>query len=94
MAVTAAVLLLGEAAFALYSLLSPSSDPERGMANGFSCLAIVVFGGLGTLLVFGVRRGRRGIVRAVFAIAALPALAPIARFVYLGIRAVTGRAAP
>jgi hypothetical protein len=70
-------------AFALDALLSPSDDPQRGMANGFSCLAIVVFVLLEALLWFGVSRGRRGIVRGVFAIVALPGLALVARLVYL-----------
>jgi hypothetical protein len=94
MAIVAALLLAGYMAFALYALFSPSDDPQRGMANGFSCLAIVIFVSLEALLWLGVSRGRRGIVRTVFAIAALPALALVARLVYLLVRLVRGGPGP
>jgi hypothetical protein len=90
MAIVAALLLAGYMAFALYALFSPSDDPQRGMANGFSCLTIVIFVSLEALLWFGVSRGRRWIVRTAFAIAALPALALVARLVYLLVHLVRG----
>ena len=35
MSVATVILLVGYLAVAVYALLSPSDDPQRGMANGF-----------------------------------------------------------
>jgi 4-amino-4-deoxy-L-arabinose transferase-like glycosyltransferase len=92
--ITAGLLLVGYLGFALFSLFSPSDDPQRGMAQGFTTLAALILVSLGALLWFGVSRRRRGIVRVIFAIALLPALSPIARLIYLLIRAATGSRDP
>lgn len=81
--ITAAVLLAGYLSFALYGLFSPSNDPQRGMANGFILFVVAILGSLGGLLWVGVRRGKRWLVRIVFAITVLPALSPVARLIYL-----------
>jgi len=83
MSIVAGLLLIGYLAFALYSLFSPSDDPQRGMANGFIILAALVLISLLGLLWFGVARERAWIVRLVFVIAILPGLSPIARLVYV-----------
>ena len=88
--VIAALLLAGYLALALYAAFSPSNDPQKGMATGFACFSAVVLASLGALLVWGVRRGRRGIVWFVLAVTLLPAASLVARLVHLLVRAVSG----
>jgi hypothetical protein len=83
MSILAAVLLGGYLAFAIYALLSPSDDPQRGMANGFITFVAVILISLLALLWYGVRRNRVWIVRIVFGIAVLPGLSPVARLIYV-----------
>ena len=83
MSIIAAVLLASYLSFALYGLFSPSNDPQRGMADGFILFVVAILASLGALLWLGVRRGRRWLVRIVFAITVLPALSPVARLIYL-----------
>ena len=81
--IIAAVLLGTYLLIALYALLSPSNDPQRGMANGFIMFLVVLLVTLGALLGYGVVRNKAWLVRIVFGIAILPALSPIARLIYL-----------
>ena len=83
MSIIAAVLLAGYSSLALYGLFSPSNDPQRGMADGFILFVVAILASLGALLWLGVRRGKRWLVRVVFAISVLPVLSPVARLIYV-----------
>src|SRR3954466_2952785 len=83
MSIVAATLLVCYVTLAVYALASPSDDPQRGMAIGFLMLVVFILLTLGGLLWLGVRRGRRWLVRTVFAITVLPGLSPVARVIYL-----------
>jgi hypothetical protein len=79
-------LLAGYFAIVAWAWSSPSTDPQRGMAEGF--LMMVTFGlvGLASLVVLGVRRQRRWMVWLVFSLCALPSLSLVARGIYLLVR--------
>jgi presenilin-like A22 family membrane protease len=83
MSIIAAVLLAAYSSFALYGLLSPSTDPQRGMADGFILFVVAILATLGALLWLAVRRGKKWLVRIIFAVTVLPALSPIARVIYV-----------
>ncbi len=83
MAVVSAILLAGYFAFVLYGLLSPSTDPQRAMAQGFLSFVAFILILLGVILWFGVAHDHPLLVRFVFGICILPALSPIARLIYL-----------
>jgi hypothetical protein len=84
--VVTSLLLAGYFALVLFGLFSPSSDPQRGMANGF--LMFVAFGlaGMAGLVWFGARSGRRHLVIGVLVICLLPTLSLVARVIYLANR--------
>jgi hypothetical protein len=80
---TAALLLGGYAVALVVALASPSSDPQRGMANGFLTMVLLLLAGLGALLRFGAVTRRRWLVWAVFLLSAYPAVMLVAQGVYL-----------
>jgi hypothetical protein len=82
----AAILLAGYFSVVTWALLSPSTDPQRGMANGFLMLVLVCLLGLAGLLWLGIRSRRRGLVWFVFGVCALPSFSFVARGVYLLVR--------
>lgn len=88
--VLSACMLMGYLGLVLWAWSSPSSDPQRGMANGFLMLVTIVVLGLGALLWRGAVGGRRKTVWTVFAICALPSLSLVARGVYLLVRWLRG----
>jgi hypothetical protein len=83
--VMAALLLAGYFGVS-WAWLSPSTDPQGGMANGFLMLVTVCLLGLAGLLWLGIRSQRRGLVWFVFGVCALPSLSLVARGVYLLVR--------
>jgi hypothetical protein len=84
--VLAACMLMGYLGLVLWAWSSPSSDPQRGMANGFLMLVTFVLLGLAALLWRGAARGASRTVWTVFAICALPSLSLVARGIYLLVR--------
>lgn len=83
MAMVSACLLGVYLALVFYGLFSPSTDPQRGMAQGFLTLMAVILLSLGATLWFGAARNHPLLVRLVFAITILPGLSPIARLIYV-----------
>ena len=85
-----AVLLAGYMGLVVWGLASPSSDPQRGMAQGF--LSMVAFGllCLAGLLWLGAAKGYPKLVWTVFGICMLPSLSLVARGIYLLVRAIRG----
>jgi hypothetical protein len=81
-----ATLLAGYFAVATWAWLSPSTDPQRGMAQGFLALFTLGLLGLAGLLWLGVRAQRAGLVWLVFGVCALPSLSFVARGIYLLVR--------
>lgn len=84
--VVTALLLAGYFCVVAWAWLSPSTDPQRGMAVGFLMLATLFLLGLAGLLWYAVRSGRPGLVWLVLAICALPSLSLVARGIYLVVR--------
>ena len=66
--------------------MSPSSDPQRGMAVGFLVPVTLILIGLAGLLWYGASHQRPGMVWTVFALCALPSLSLVARAIYLLVR--------
>jgi len=85
-----AVLLAGYLAVVVWGLASPSSDPQRGMAQGCLSMAAVALLGLAGLLWWGAARRHPKIVWTVFGICLLPSLSLLARGVYLLVRWIRG----
>lgn len=81
-----AVLLAGYLGLVVWAWLSPSTDPQRGMAEGFLMLFTLFLLGLVALLWHGAAHGRPRVVWAVFGICALPSLSLVARGIYLLVR--------
>jgi len=81
-----ALLLAGYLGVVGWAWLSPSTDPQGGMAVGFLMLATLFFLGLAGLLWYGAARQRAGCVWVVFGICALPSLSLVARAIYLLVR--------
>ena len=59
MAIVCALLLAGYFAVAVYAVLSPSNDPQRGMADGFITFVAFLVLCIGGVLWFGERRWPR-----------------------------------
>lgn len=85
-AILTAVLLAGYFAVIVWAWLSPSTDPQRGMAEGFLMLVTLGLLGLAGLLWLGVRTQRPALVWFVFGLCALPSLSLVARGIYLLVR--------
>lgn len=83
MSIASTVLLAGYFLFAVYSLFSPSDDPQQGMARGFIILVGLVLLSLGGALWFGVARNHPWVVRIVFAVSIFPALSQTAQEIFL-----------
>ena len=85
-----AVLLAGYLGVAVWGLASPSSDPQRGMAQGCLSLFAVLVLAMGGLLWLGAKRRQRWLVWTVFGICAAPSLSLLARGIYLLVRWIQG----
>lgn len=85
-----AVLLTGYLGLAVWGLASPSSDPQRGMAQGCLSLFAVCVLGLAGLLWLGAKRKYRWLVWTVFGVCAAPSLSLLARGIYLLVRWIQG----
>ena len=83
MGTVTAILLAGYFGAALYAGFSPSTDPQRGMAQGFIILVALVLSVLAAALYVGMTRRHRWLVRALFALAVFPALSLVAQGIYL-----------
>ena len=59
MAIVCALLLAGYFAVAVYAVLSPSNDPQRGMADGSITFVAFLVLCIGGVLWFGERRWPR-----------------------------------
>jgi uncharacterized membrane protein YqjE len=70
----------------IWAFMSPATDPQRGMAQGFITMVLVFLLGLGGLLWYGVQSHRSKLVWLVFGICALPSLSLVGRVVYLLVR--------
>jgi len=83
LAAISAALLAVYFAIGVYALVSPSSDPQGGMANGFIMFVEVILLSLGGLLWLAVARSRAWLIRTISVLAIYPALAEIAQELYL-----------
>jgi hypothetical protein len=83
MSIASAVFLVGYLGSALYAGVSPSNDPQRGMAQGFILFVMLVLLLAGGALWFAVTRNHPWLLRTVFALSAFPALSLIAQQIYL-----------
>jgi hypothetical protein len=86
MVIVTGVLLVIYGALLLYGLMSPSNDPQRGMAQGALSLFFVVILTLVVLLWFGARYRHPRLVYIIFGICVSPALSLPARGIYLIVR--------
>jgi hypothetical protein len=86
MSIASAVLLATYFGSAWYAGASPSSDPQRGMAQGFIIFVALLLLSVGGVLWFAVVRNHPWLLRIVFAFAALPALSFIAQQIFLLVR--------
>jgi hypothetical protein len=85
-AVLSAVILTGYFGIVTWAWLSPSNDPQRGMAEGFLMMVTVFLLCLAGLLWYGVHTHRPAPIWIVFAICALPSLSLVGRGIYLLVR--------
>lgn len=83
MSIATVILLVGYLAVAVYALLSPSDDPQRGMANGFIIFVALILLTFGAALWFGVARNHPWVIRSVFGVTVLPAISQVAQTIYL-----------
>jgi len=86
MVIVTSVLLVIHGPLLLYGLVSPSSDPQRGMAQGAPSLFLVIILALAVPLWFGTRHRHPRLVYVVFGICVSPALRLPARGIYLLVR--------
>jgi hypothetical protein len=82
------ILLSAYALAAILALASPSSDPQRGMAQGFLMMIVMFLLLLGGLLWLGTHPYRPFLVWTLFIVAAYPAVMLGAKRIYLLIRAI------
>jgi hypothetical protein len=85
-----ALLLAGYFGLVVWAWASPSTDPQRGMAEGFLGLVTALLLAFAGVLWIGVHYQRRWLVWVVFWMCAWPVLTPIARGIYLLVRWVRG----
>jgi hypothetical protein len=84
--VITALLLAGYLSVAAWAWMSPSIDPQGGMAVGFLMLVTLFLLGLAGLLWYGAVHRRPRVVWVVFGFCALPSLSLVARGIYLLVR--------
>jgi hypothetical protein len=84
-AITAALLAV-YLGITVWAFMSPATDPQRGMAQGFITMVLLFLLGLGGLVWYGVHSHRPRLVWLVFGICALPSLSLVGRVVYLLVR--------
>jgi hypothetical protein len=87
---TTGLLLAAYLGVIVWGLLSPSNDPQRGMAQGCLSLAALAVLSMAGLLWFGVARGHPRLVRALFWMCVFPAILLLAQGVFLLIRGLRG----
>ena len=80
------LLLAGYFGVVGWAWLSPSTDPQRGMAVGFLMMVTLFLLGLVGVLWYGVAQHRPRLVWVVFGLCALPSLSLVARGIYLLVR--------
>ena len=85
-----ALLLAAYFCVVVWAWASPSTDPQRGMAEGFLGLVTTLLLVLAGVLWVAVRTRRRWLVWVVFWMCAWPALTPFARGIYLLVRWARG----
>jgi high-affinity Fe2+/Pb2+ permease len=85
-----AVILAGYLGVVVWAWASPSTDPQRGMAEGFLMLVTLFLLLLAGLLWLGAARGHRKLVWTVFGICVFPSLSLVARGIYLLVRWIQG----
>lgn len=83
MSIATTLLLAAYFAVALYAGGSPSSDPQRGMAQGFIIFVAVLLVAVGGALWFAVVRNHPWLLRTIFALTVFPALSLMAQYIYL-----------
>ncbi|QOY89557.1 hypothetical protein [Paludibaculum fermentans] len=83
---TTLCLLAAYALGVLYGLVSPSSDPQRGMAQGFLIFMLLVVLGFAGLSWLGTHPYRPWLAWAVFVICVFPAVSLSAQGIYWVIR--------
>jgi len=83
MSIATVILLVGYFALAVHALMSPSDDPQRGMANGFIIFVALILLTFGAALWFGVVRNHPWLIRSVFVVTVLPSISQIAQMIYL-----------
>ena len=88
--VITAVLLTGYLGLAGWAWASPTTDPQRGMAEGCLMLFTLFLLAMAGLLWFGAARHHPKLVWTVFAICLLPSLSLVAQGVYLLVRWIRG----
>jgi uncharacterized membrane protein YqjE len=81
-----AILLAVYLGITVWAFMSPATDPQRGMAQGFITMVLLFLLGLGGLVWYGVHSNRSWLVWMVFGICALPSLSLVGRGVYLLVR--------
>ena len=81
-----ALLLVGYLGIVTWAWMSPSTDPQRGMAIGFLMMVTLFLLGLAGLLWYGAAHQRWGLVWLVFGFCALPSLSLVGRGIYLLVR--------
>jgi hypothetical protein len=83
MSIASAVLLIGYFVVALFAGASPSSDPQRGMAQGFILFVLLLLLSIGGVLWFAAVRNHPWLLRTVFVFSILPALSLTAQHIFL-----------
>jgi hypothetical protein len=86
MSIASAVLLSVYFVLALFAGVSPSNDPQRGMAQGFIIFAALLLLSVGGMLWFAVARNHPWLLRIVFVFTVFPALSFIAQQIFLLVR--------
>jgi hypothetical protein len=81
MSIATAVLLAGYFAVAVRPPF-PSSDPQRGMADGFIILVTLILLSFGGALWFGVARNHPWVIRTIFVVTVLPAISQLAQSIF------------
>ena len=86
MSIASALLLATYFTVALYAGVSPSNDPQQGMAQGFIIFVALLHLCVGGVLWFAVVRNHPWLLRMIFALTVFPALSFIAQQIFLLVR--------